>query len=223
MILPLDHLAFLAAATLPLALYGCANQESSTRQEPMAQEPMTQAEQEMPEPSPEAAQMEDEPKVARAELQPAKGKKVMGTVMLTQTDEGVTVEANLQGLAPGKHGFHIHEKGDCSASDFTSAGDHFNPTGDPHGAPHDDERHLGDLGNIEAAADGTATVRVTMPDLTLEERGENSAVGKAIVVHEKADDLQTQPSGAAGGRIACGVIIRTSVQPSARLVEPAAG
>jgi Cu-Zn family superoxide dismutase len=107
---------------------------------------------------------------------------------------------------PGPHGFHIHEKGDCSAADASSAGGHFNPTGKPHGGPDSDARHAGDFGNIEADATGNARYSRTFSDLTLD--GESSIIGKAIIVHQKADDLKTQPSGDAGGRIGCGVIAR---------------
>lgn len=143
--------------------------------------------------------------VATALLAPASGSSVQGTVNFIQTTDGqIRVEANLTGLTPGAHGFHIHEKGDCSAPDATSAGAHFNPTGKPHAGPHDHDRHVGDFGNLEADDSGKATYSQTFADLKVE--GETSIIGKAVIVHAKADDLTSQPSGDAGDRVACGVI-----------------
>jgi Cu-Zn family superoxide dismutase len=142
---------------------------------------------------------------AVAELQPAAGKNVHGTVTFQAvTGNEVKVTAHVTGLEPGKHGFHVHEKGDCSAPDFTSAGGHFNPTTEPHGAPTDARHHVGDLGNIEANANGEAHLEMTVDFLQL--NGPDSIVGKAVIVHEKEDDLKTQPTGNAGAREACGVI-----------------
>jgi Cu-Zn family superoxide dismutase len=109
-------------------------------------------------------------------------------------------------LEPGPHGFHVHEFGDCSAPDGSSAGGHFAPLGSPHGPPDagQGERHIGDLGNIVANADGV--VEQELADSVIRLDGENSIVGKAIIVHAGADDFTTQPSGAAGERVACGVI-----------------
>jgi superoxide dismutase, Cu-Zn family len=135
----------------------------------------------------------------------AKFKTVKGTVEFKQTDDGVEVTANLEGLKKGDHGFHIHEKGDCSAPDAASAGGHFNPSKHKHGAPDAAEHHEGDLGNLTAGADGKATKTFTMKGITLDE-GETSIVGKGFIVHEKADDMKTQPTGNAGARVACGVI-----------------
>ena len=112
--------------------------------------------------------------------------------------------ARVTGLTPGTHGFHVHEFGDCSAADFTSAGGHFNPMAQPHGAPQAAARHVGDLGNIEAGADGVATLDWTDTQLAFE--GMHGIVGRAVIVHAKADDLKTQPTGDAGGRLACAVI-----------------
>ena len=113
--------------------------------------------------------------------------------------------AELTGLQPGQHGFHIHEFGDCSdVAKAASAGGHFNPTNHQHGAPDASDRHEGDLGNIEADAQGKAHVDIT--DKVLKLSGNESIIGHAVIVHEKADDLKTQPTGDAGGRLACGVI-----------------
>lgn len=135
---------------------------------------------------------------------PAKDKAVRGTITFTQMEKGVSVVAHLEGLAPGKHGFHVHEFGDCSAPDFMSAGGHFNPTQMAHGGPSDGTRHAGDLGNIVADEKGAANLQWMDPMMTL--TGPNSIVGRAVIVHTNEDDLKTQPTGNAGGREGCGVI-----------------
>ncbi len=136
---------------------------------------------------------------AIAVLSPTEGNDLQGTVTFIQTPEGVRVQANLTGLTAGtEHGFHVHQYGDCSASDGTSAGGHFNPHGADHAGPDAASRHVGDLGNSEATYD-----RV---DTQLAFEGESSIIGRAVIVHGGTDDLSSQPSGAAGPRIACGVI-----------------
>lgn len=152
---------------------------------------------------------------AVATLEPTEGNDVRGRVTFTATDGGVRVVADLEGLDAGMHGFHVHEFGDCSAPDASSAGDHFAPQGSPHGSPDDPaaERHVGDLGNIEAGADGTARYDRTDTVLTLS--GPNSIVGKAVVVHAGQDDLASQPSGDSGNRLACGVIEATGAMDDA--------
>jgi Cu-Zn family superoxide dismutase len=145
------------------------------------------------------------PTRAVATLSPTKDSKVAGEVTFTKVDAGgVKVTAHITGLTPGAHGFHIHEFGDCSAPDATSAGGHFNPTAHKHASPKDADRHEGDLGNVEAQADGTANLDVT--DATLSLDGAGSILGRGVIVHANADDFKTQPTGNAGGRIACGVI-----------------
>ena len=145
-----------------------------------------------------------EVKKAIAVLHPASGSQVMGTVTFTKTDGGMQVVADITGLTPGQHGFHIHEFGDCSAPDATSAGGHFNPSKNPHAGHDDAKRHEGDLGNIEADSSGKAHLELTDKMMTMS--GEKSIIGRGVIVHEKADDLKTQPTGNAGGRVACGVI-----------------
>ena len=141
---------------------------------------------------------------AIAVLHPASGSNVAGTVTFTASGDNVKVVADITGLTPGKHGFHIHEFGDCSSSDGNSAGGHFNPTHKQHGAPDASDRHAGDLGNIEADASGKA--HLEWSDKVMKLSGADSIIGHAVIVHEKADDLKTQPTGNAGGRLACGVI-----------------
>ena len=142
--------------------------------------------------------------VATATLTPTQGHDVKGTVTFTKVDNGVRVVADITGLTPGEHGFHVHEKGDCSAPDGSSAGGHFNPTGMPHGGPDSEKHHIGDLGNLTADASGKATLDRVFTFLELS--GTNSIVGCGLVVHQGADDLTSQPSGDAGARVACGVI-----------------
>lgn len=141
---------------------------------------------------------------AMASLNPTQGNQAQGTVTFTVQDKGVRVVAHIIGLTPGDHGFHIHEKGDCSAADGSSAGEHFNPTGAPHGGPDSAQHHVGDLGNITADSSGMATLDRVFSYLRLE--GEDSIVGRAIMVHSGRDDLTSQPSGDSGTRVACGVI-----------------
>ncbi len=151
---------------------------------------------------------------AVAELQPTTGNEASGTVEFFTVSEGVRIVAQLQGLT-ARHGFHVHEFGDCSDPDAESAGEHFNPHGTPHGGPDDPphERHLGDLGNIEADADGRGFYDQIDHVITLE--GPDSILGRSVVVHAQEDDLTSQPSGDAGDRIACGVI-RQAEQPRNR-------
>jgi Cu-Zn family superoxide dismutase len=140
---------------------------------------------------------------AIAVLHSASGSKVTGTVTFTKTGDTVQVVADITGLTPGKHAFHIHEFGDCSAADASSAGSHFNPMKKPHGAPDNPERHEGDMGNVEA--DSTGKAHLELKDSMLKLSGENSILGRGLIVHEKVDDW-SQPVGNAGGRVACGVI-----------------
>lgn len=142
---------------------------------------------------------------ATAVLYPTEGNETGGVVVFTQTDQGVRVEAIVTGLdAESRHGFHIHQYGDCRAPDGTSAGGHYNPTAEEHGAPTADLRHMGDLGNLPVNAQGTADADFL--DEHLELNGPNSIIGQGVIVHAGEDDFETQPTGAAGARLACGVI-----------------
>jgi len=144
------------------------------------------------------------PAGAYATLNPTQGSTVKGKVEFKPAKGGVLVTARIEGLTPGTHGFHVHEKGDCSAPDGASAGGHFNPATKPHAARDAAARHAGDLGNIEANAQGVAEVKFV--DAQLQLGGPESLLGKGVIVHEKADDFTTQPTGNAGGRKACGVV-----------------
>ena len=148
----------------------------------------------------------DKPASASARLESRSGSTVTGTATSTELPGGgVKAVVHVEKAPPGTHGLHIHEKGDCSDPEAKSAGGHFNPTSMPHAGPMDAQHHAGDLGNIEIKADGTGDLEITCPMLTVK-AGPNSVVGKAVIFHEKADDLKTQPTGNAGGRLACGVI-----------------
>ncbi len=137
-------------------------------------------------------------------IYPTNGNNVTGTVTFMSTDKGVKIIADLKGLEKGKHGFHIHEYGDCTLPDGTSAGGHFNPKGEKHGGSMDMERHMGDMGNIEADKDGKAHLEYI--DNTISLSGKYSIIGHSIIIHKDEDDLKTQPTGNAGARVACGVI-----------------
>lgn len=144
-------------------------------------------------------------KAAEVKLEAKSGSTVSGTLKVLQTGGGVVIDGKIEGLSPGKHGFHIHQNGDCSASDASSAGGHYAPDDNKHGGPKSDEHHAGDLGNIEADQKGVANVQKRPNWLTLID-DRNPIAGKSIVVHSGEDDLESQPSGAAGKRVACGVI-----------------
>jgi len=143
---------------------------------------------------------------AMATLQPSSGQTAKGTVHFSDAGEGnVDAQVDLTGVPPGTHGFHIHEKGDCG-NNGQNAGGHFNPTGMVHGAPDAVSHHSGDFGNVTADANGEVHTRLTTHSISLKSGEVTNPIGKAVVLHEKADDLVSQPSGNAGARIACGVI-----------------
>jgi superoxide dismutase, Cu-Zn family len=141
---------------------------------------------------------------AIAVLNPTQNNKVTGTVMFSKVELGVKVVADIKDLTPGAHGFHIHQFGDCSAPNADSAGGHYNPTGKPHGAPENQDRHAGDLGNL--VADGSGKAHLERTDTVISMSGPNSVIGRGIIIHEASDDMTTQPTGNAGARVACGVI-----------------
>lgn len=157
--------------------------------------------------APAAQQQAASNEQAVAVIHPTAGNKVEGVVRFIPAEQGkVRVLADLHGLQPNsKHGFHIHEYGDCSAPDASSAGGHFNPEHHPHAGPNTENRHAGDFGNIQADAKGNAHLDMTVDNITIGS-GKDAILGRAVVVHGKADDLKSQPSGDAGPRIGCGVI-----------------
>lgn len=143
-------------------------------------------------------------KEAIVSITPTENNKVTGVVTFTVVHGGVKVIADVSGLSPGKHGFHVHEHGDCSSHDASSAGGHFNPTHKKHGGPDSHERHVGDLGNLDADATGRA--HYDRVDKVISLNGPDSIIGKSIVIHAGEDDLKTDPSGNSGARIGCGKI-----------------
>ncbi len=145
---------------------------------------------------------------AEAILESKSGSKVKGTVEFKELDDGtIMYTASVTGLEPNTvHAMHIHEIGDCSTDDGSSAGGHWNPTNHEHGKWGEQEFHLGDIGNLVANDEGVATLSSTTKRWSLIENDSLNIIGHSIIVHEKEDDFTTQPTGNAGGRIACGII-----------------
>jgi Cu-Zn family superoxide dismutase len=166
----------------------------------------------------------EEAPVAVAVLQPRDDVAgFSGRVEFTQTGEGVVVTADVAGVSPGLHGIHLHEKGDCSAGDFTSSGGHYNPTGDPHGGPDDAIRHAGDFGNITVGEDGSGHLELLTDMLAVDPTFDNTVVGRAVILHDGEDDLESQPTGAAGARLACGVVVMEGLEEVPGMTETEAG
>jgi superoxide dismutase, Cu-Zn family len=188
------------AATLLLA--ACSKEQPAGA--PREPEPTTAAPAEKTTPSEAASE-------AAAQIAPTQGNTVTGSVALSSSPQGVRITGAIQGLKPNaEFGFHVHEKGDCSAPDGSSAGGHFNPTQAQHGNPTSGAHHAGDMPNIKSNAEGVAQVDTTAAGTTLNGEQTTDIMGKAIVVHEGPDDYTTQPSGNSGKRAACGVIAAAS-------------
>lgn len=142
-------------------------------------------------------------KRAVAEIKSLNDSAIKGKVTFTKVDQGVLIVADIEGLKPGEHGFHVHEFGNCGKSG-ESVGAHFNPTEMKHGGPDSAERHVGDLGNLVADDNGHAHYERIDQQIKLE--GRHSVVGRSIIIHSDKDDFVSQPAGASGAKIACGVI-----------------
>lgn len=147
---------------------------------------------------------------AVATLQSKSGSSTQGTVRFSPAGNKVSVIAEITGLKPNaEHGFHLHEKGDCSSADGLSAGGHFNPGGKPHGHLAANEHHAGDMPNLKADANGRATATFELSTVSIGTGAANDIMGKAVIVHRDPDDYKSQPVGNAGARLACGVIARS--------------
>ncbi len=135
------------------------------------------------------------------------GSSVTGAISFVQDGDQVTMTANLVGLEPGVHAIHLHENGDCSTDDASSAGGHWNPNTKEHGDWNEGMNHMGDIGNLEADANGEASLTFSTDKWCIDCDDDTKNIkGKGVIVHAKADDFKSQPSGAAGDRVACGVI-----------------
>ena len=146
---------------------------------------------------------------AVATLTPTTGNSTTGSVRFVQVGAKTLVSGEVRGLRPGaEHGFHVHETGDCSSGDGMSTGGHFNPTGSPHGHHDRGMQHAGDLPSLKADAAGVATFSIESPTIRVG-NGVTDIIGKGLIVHRDADDYTTQPTGNAGPRLACAVIVRS--------------
>ena len=143
---------------------------------------------------------------AVVQLEPRSGSRVSGDVTFAEEGDKVRIRGEITGHAPGMRGWHIHEKADCSDPKAMSAGEHFNPGGRKHGAPIDAERHAGDLGNLLFDERGRAEINVVVAGISTTDGRRDNIIGRALIIHTDRDDLKTDPSGNAGGRVACGVI-----------------
>jgi Cu-Zn family superoxide dismutase len=145
-------------------------------------------------------------KQARAVLEAKSGSNVAGQVDFAERGDKLLVSVKASGLKPGSvHGFHVHEKGDCSSADAMSAGGHFNPDGHQHGAPDQPMRHAGDMQNIVADSRGEANISFETSMMRLD-KGKYGILDRAVVIHASPDDYKSQPAGNSGARVACGVI-----------------
>jgi Cu-Zn family superoxide dismutase len=145
---------------------------------------------------------------AEAKLESRSGSTATGTATFTQHGDKVALKVVVTGLTPGVHAIHLHDKGDCSAPDAASAGGHWNPTSENHGKWAHAPFHHGDLGNLTADDKGKAEMHMESEIWTLGDGKPSDVVGHSVIVHANADDFTTQPTGNAGGRVACGVIAK---------------
>ena len=144
---------------------------------------------------------------AMATISGASDSQVTGTATFTQLEDGkVNLVLDVENLSPGEHAVHLHENGDCSAPDATSAGAHWNPTGDDHGKRGENGFHSGDISNMTVGEDGIGTIDMDLEGWTIGDSADSDILNKAIIIHADPDDFTSQPSGAAGARVACGVI-----------------
>lgn len=199
----------IATVTTLIACGGTGDDAARTARPATEATPATGRSETTPKPTEAAAPTRATAKVTRAQaiLAPVGDSAARGKVEFLALPEGVQIEARVSGLGKLLHGFHIHEVGDCSAADASSAGGHYNPGNSRHGSPLAESagRHSGDLGNL-AADPQSGEAHYVRVDKMIALDGDGSIIGRAVVVHAGEDDFQTQPSGDAGARIACGVI-----------------
>jgi Cu-Zn family superoxide dismutase len=150
---------------------------------------------------------QEEKQTARAQMEPASGSNVTGEATFSEENGTVLFELTVENLSPGEHAVHLHENGDCTAADASSAGGHWNPTMKPHGKRGEGSAfHKGDIGNMTVNNDGKGSLRLSIQGWSIGGADSTNIIGKSVIIHEKADDFASQPSGNAGGRISCGVI-----------------
>jgi len=189
----LRTLAFLLLA-VAIATIGCGSKQEDTTETVVAADGETE--------------VETGGSYAEAMIDPTAGNEANGMAIFTDRGGEITLQLDLSKAPAGPLAAHIHEFGDCSSGDGKSAGGHWNPDGEDHGKWGDGVHHLGDLGNIEIDESGRGLLSLTTDRWSMGTGEANDIVGKAIIVHSGADDFMTQPTGAAGGRIACGVIAK---------------
>lgn len=186
------------ASILALLVAGCHSSDKKDNKSEEAVAELTQGE-----------QTSDREKAIKAYaiINPSPDSECVGVVSFMEVPDGIRIVADVAGLKPGLHGFHIHEHGDCGGEGMANAGGHYNPTNTPHGGPDSplDQRHVGDMGNLDANDDGIA--HYNRVDKIISLKGDQSIIGKSVIVHADPDDLKTQPTGNAGKKIGCGVIV----------------
>jgi superoxide dismutase, Cu-Zn family len=204
------HSCTLLALPLSLALAACGGAGNETATDDAATPPAVQAPADGPAATAGTVQGADPAMgaaTATATLAATEGNAVGGNLRFNAAADGVRITGQVTGLPAGsEHGFHVHETGDCSAPDASSAGGHFNPASSPHGRVGQPPHHAGDTDNLTADADGVAEVERQLQGATLGDGAGTDIVGKAVIVHANPDDYSSQPSGDAGDRLACGVI-----------------
>lgn len=199
-------------APVLIALAACSPQDPVADGDPPF-DPAARTEAEVPQATPvdaapaDAAPGDFQGQAATATLQPTEGNETRGELRFEVADGHVHITGQVSGLQPGsEHGFHVHEFGDCSAPDGTSAGGHFNPDDSAHGRAGQGEHHVGDSDNLMANDEGVAEVDRQLHGATIGDGAATDIVGKGVIVHADADDYESQPTGDAGDRLACGVI-----------------
>jgi Cu-Zn family superoxide dismutase len=195
----LNYFLFIGAVSLAVACGPGANnsEESATDRLEITENKMDNME----------SETDTAEQTAMAVLSGASGSEVSGTATFTQTAEGkVKLVLSVNNLSTGKHAVHLHENGDCSAEDASSAGGHWNPEGEEHGKRGEDEFHAGDINNLTVGEDGLGSLVMVVDGWSIGDGQDTDILNKAVIIHAEADDFTSQPSGDAGSRVACGVI-----------------